>query len=58
MRYFEQTGHWPFMKPKTKEFDDEAVEMSSADGVEGVVEEKTSQNQGVPATSTTREIAA
>lgn len=54
MRYYEAKGHWPLMKPRTKEFDDdEAAEKSSEE-----VEEKTSQNQGVFPTSTTREIPA
>ena len=59
MRYYEAKGHWPLMKPRTKGVDDdEAAEKSSEEGSAGVVEEKTSQNQGVSTTSTTREIPA
>jgi high-affinity iron transporter len=58
MRYYEKKGHWPLRKPKTKQVDDEAAEKSSEDGENGVLDEKTAQDQGVVTTSTTREIPA
>ena len=61
MRYYEKAGHWPLMKPKAKEVDDEAVERSSSEGGNGVVDnasEKQVDGQGAQASSNVREVPA
>ena len=58
MRYYEKKGHWPLMKPKSKQVDDEAAEKSSEDGENGVLDNKIAQDQVVATTPTTREIPA
>ena len=56
MLYYEKKGHWPLMKPKAKEIDDEAVEQSSEEGSNGVINEKSVLGEG--AKTTAREIPA
>ena len=59
MRYYEKTGHWPLMKAKAKDFDDENVGRSSSEQSDGVLDEaaeKTVSGQGAPASSTVRAV--
>ena len=61
MRYFEKTGHWPLMKPKAKDVDDDALDRSSSDGGNGVLDDSREMkaiDQGAAASSTVREIPA
>ena len=61
MRSFEKNGHWPLMKAKAKDFDDETLEKSSSDGEHGGQDDNAEEKvdgQSAPASSNVREIQA
>ena len=48
MRYYEKNGHWPFMKPKAKDIDDEALENDSSHGSNDARDESPEKSAGGP----------
>jgi high-affinity iron transporter len=60
MRTYEKKGHWPFMKPNPKDFEDVDAEKDSTGGSDGVVTDDTVGIKGegeIGQTSNVREIA-
>lgn len=65
MWYYEKHGHWPLMKAKSKQLDDdddakiERESSSQSEGSDGVVGESSQEKRdGLPASHTVREIQA
>ncbi|KAK3725379.1 high-affinity iron permease [Vermiconidia calcicola] len=57
LRYYEQKGHWPFMKVKARDVDDSAVEKASSDEGERVSEGKPGGHGGATSANV-REVPA
>ena len=60
MQYYERKGHWPLMKAKAKESDDEYLEKTPSEGGSSGVADggltKEADGEGVQTSSTVREI--